>query len=88
MSVPVITHAPFPPRIWIACKYMGSSCTLNIILGVGMKIDTKTYRLDSEMRELVTRYVVVDTERKRRIRLRTAVMEEWVRLCLGVIEVL
>ena len=46
------------------------------------------YVMDSVSSELVTRYAVVDTKKRKRIKLRVAVIEEWVYLCLGNINLL
>ena len=49
---------------------------------VGLKLKTKMYSPDSVMSEFATRYVVVDTKRRRRIKLRAYFTEELVYLCL------
>ena len=85
VSVPVIKHIPFPPRMLLACKYMGSG---TLALYVGIYDTVSVYKEDSVMSELATRYVVVETKRRRIIELRMAFMEERVYLCLGHIKIM
>ena len=91
VSVPVITQDPLPPRILSACRYMGSCNTVSMQLSVevGLRVETEMCRLDNVYRpdsvtsEFAIRYVVVDTKRRRRIKLRAVLTKEWVYLCLG-----
>ena len=69
----------------LACKYMGSG---TLALCVGIYNAVSVYKEDSVMSELATRYVVVETKRRRIIELRMAFMEERVYLCLGHIKIM